>query len=174
MAEVQAFNKGLAQAASFHEATYKFLEILAENKRLVYLKGIAERYAKLYQQVNKEEKITIISAVELNDSERAEVLAALQQNPQNAGKQFNVDYTIDESIGGGLQMYTETEFKDMSLNSRINHLRNTISKLTEWKNGNFVISYLQKQNEKKLFKILIEKKQKKDFLLFSFSFFSKK
>ena len=131
MAEVQAFNKGLAQAASFHEATYKFLEILAENKRLVYLKGIAERYAKLYQQVNKEEKITIISAVELNDSERAEVLAALQQNPQNAGKQFNVDYTIDESIGGGLQMYTETEFKDMSLNSRINHLRNTISKLTE-------------------------------------------
>ena len=57
------------------------MEVLAENKRLVYLRAIAERYAKLYQQVNKEEKITIISAVELNDSEKAEVLAALQQNP---------------------------------------------------------------------------------------------
>ena len=166
MAEVQAFNKGLAQAASFHEATYKFLEILAENKRLVYLKGIAERYAKLYQQVNKEEKITIISAVELNDSERAEVLAALQQNPQNAGKQFNVDYTIDETIGGGLQMYTETEFKDMSLNSRINHLRNTISKLTEWNNWKSMISYLQKMKEK-LFKIL-SMKIKKIFLFLIF------
>ena len=78
------------------------MEVLAENKRLVYLRAIAARYAKLYQQVNKEEKITIISAMELNDSEKAEVLAALQENPQNAGKQFNVDYTIDEAIGGGL------------------------------------------------------------------------
>jgi len=40
----------------------KFLVILAENKRLVYIKGIAERYIKLYQQFHKEEKITIISA----------------------------------------------------------------------------------------------------------------
>ena len=45
------------------------MEVLAENKRLVYLRAIAARYAKLYQQVNKEEKITIISAMELNDSE---------------------------------------------------------------------------------------------------------
>lgn len=77
MGEMQQFNQGLRDVADFHEQTYKFLEILAENKRLVYLKGIAERYAKLYQQVNKEEKITIISATELNDSEKAEVLAAL-------------------------------------------------------------------------------------------------
>jgi ATP synthase F1 delta subunit len=79
--EMRAFNNGLKDVAPFHEQTFKFLEILAENKRLVYLKGIAERYAKLYQQVNKEEKITIISAIELNDSERAEVLSALQENP---------------------------------------------------------------------------------------------
>lgn len=78
------------------------MEVLAENKRLVYLKAIADRYAKLYQQVNKEEKITIISAVALDEKERAEVLAALQENPSNVGKQFNVDYTIDDTIGGGL------------------------------------------------------------------------
>jgi len=102
MAEMKQFNAGLTEMADFHPATIRFLEVLAENKRLVYLKGIAERYAKLYQQVNKEEKITIISATELNDSERAEVLAALKENPHNAGKQFNVDYTIDETIGGGL------------------------------------------------------------------------
>jgi F0F1-type ATP synthase delta subunit len=67
--------------ATFHPLTIKFLEILAESKRLVYIKGIAERYLKLYAQVNKEEKITIISHVELNESERSEVLSALQQNP---------------------------------------------------------------------------------------------
>lgn len=64
--------------ADFHPLTIKFLEILAESKRLVYIKGISERYLKLYAQVNKEEKITIISHKELNDSERSEVLAALQ------------------------------------------------------------------------------------------------
>lgn len=64
--------------ADFHPLTIQFLEILAESKRLVYIKGISERYLKLYAQVNKEEKITIISHKELNDSERSEVLAALQ------------------------------------------------------------------------------------------------
>jgi len=47
----------------------RFLEVLAENKRLVYLNSIADRYAKLYQQVNHEEKITIISAAALSESE---------------------------------------------------------------------------------------------------------
>jgi len=47
----------------------KFLEVLAENKRLTYISGISDRYVKLYQQFNKEEKITIISADQLNSSE---------------------------------------------------------------------------------------------------------
>jgi len=54
--------------------TIKFLEVLAENKRLTYIRDIADRYQKLYQQFNKEEKITIISAETLNSSEQAEVL----------------------------------------------------------------------------------------------------
>ena len=123
MGEIRKFNEGLQEMADFHPLTIKFLEILAEGKRLVYIKGIASRYLKLYAAVNKEEKITIISHQDLNDSEKAEVLAALQQNPQNAGKQFKLDFTVDDSIGGGLQMYTETEFMDMSLNSRLSNLR---------------------------------------------------
>ena len=82
--------------------TIKFLEVLAENKRLIYISGIATRYQKLYQQFNKEEKITIISAQELSQSERSEVLSALKANPENEGKEFTLDFTIDESIKGGL------------------------------------------------------------------------
>jgi len=75
---------------------------LAENKRLVFIGEIVKRYMKLYQQFNKEEKITIISATKLSSVEEGEVLAALQANPQNAGKQFQLDFTIDETIKGGL------------------------------------------------------------------------
>lgn len=65
--------------------------------------------------MNREEKITIISAQDLTASERQEVLTALQDS--QPGKNFNLEYKIDESIVGGLQMYTETKFLDMSLKS---------------------------------------------------------
>lgn len=51
---------------------------------------------------NKEEKITIISAEELTADQKKDVLAALQANPNNQGKEFTIDYTIDAAIQGGL------------------------------------------------------------------------
>ena len=117
--------------ATFHPLTIKFLEILADNKRLSFIGQIAERYAKLYQLLNKEEKITIISAETLNDSEQQEVLQALKANPNNEGKEFKLEFQIDPSIKGGLQMYTETEFMDMSLQSRMEKLRSEVSKFVE-------------------------------------------
>ena len=103
---------------------------MAENKRLVYISQIADRYSKLYQEFNKEEKVTIISAKELTESQKSEVLSALKANPQNQGKEFTVEYEIDETILGGLQMYTESEFMDMSLSSRMNRLTQDIGKLS--------------------------------------------
>jgi len=61
--------------------TIRFIEVLAENKRLMFIKDIADRYSKLYQQFNKEEKITIISAYPLNEDEQRQVLSALKENP---------------------------------------------------------------------------------------------
>lgn len=120
--EIKLFNKGLREFADFHDVTIRFIEVLAENKRLMYIKEISEKYAKLYQQFNKEEKITIISAYELSSSEQQEVLEALKQNPQNTDKDFIIDYKVDGNILGGLQMYTESEFMDMSVSSRLDKL----------------------------------------------------
>ena len=76
----------------------KFLEVLAENKRLIYIKEIAKKYQKLYQQFNKEEKINIISAEPLTASQQTEVLAALKANPNNTDKQFSIEYKVDKVI----------------------------------------------------------------------------
>jgi F-type H+-transporting ATPase subunit O len=59
----------------------RFIEVLAENKKIMYIKEISEKYSKLYQQFNKEEKITIISAKQLSPAEENEVLSALKSNP---------------------------------------------------------------------------------------------
>ena len=64
--EIKLLNKALLETAPFHETTLKFLEVLAENKRLIYVKEISKKYQKLYQQFNKEEKIRIISAEALS------------------------------------------------------------------------------------------------------------
>jgi F-type H+-transporting ATPase subunit O len=129
--EITLFNAALRSIGDFDDLTMRFFEVLAENKRLVYINGIAHRYQKLYQQFNREEKITIISAETLSGSEQQEVLAALQQNPKNGGKEFTLDFTVDQSIKGGLQMYTETEFMDMSLVSRVDKLKSEISKMID-------------------------------------------
>ena len=128
--EIKLLNQALLETASFHETTMHFLVVLAENKRLIYIKDIASKYQKLYQQFNKEEKITIISADPLSDSQQSQVLKALQSNPQNSGKAFTIEYQVDSSIQGGLQMYTESEFMDMSLQSRMNRITEEVAKLT--------------------------------------------
>jgi F-type H+-transporting ATPase subunit delta len=95
-------NEALKDLGDFNPLTIKFLEILAENKRLSMISDVAATYAKLYKTLNKEEKITIISAVELSSDERAEVLSALQANPDNSGKEFTLDFTLEPTIKGGL------------------------------------------------------------------------
>lgn len=129
--EIKQFNDALQSVASFNPLTIKFLEILAENKRLSFIGGISDRYQKLYALLNKEEKITIISAEPLSQGEQDEVLSALKANPNNEGKEFKLEFTLDPSIKGGLQMYTETEFMDMSLASRLDKLKSEVHKMVE-------------------------------------------
>jgi F0F1-type ATP synthase delta subunit len=49
MKEVRQFNKYIQELGDFDKVTIKFIEILAENKRLMYIKEISDKYAKLYQ-----------------------------------------------------------------------------------------------------------------------------
>jgi F0F1-type ATP synthase delta subunit len=96
------FNQLLESVGTFNPLTIKFLEILAENKRLTYISQICDKYVKYYKTLNKEEKIVIISSETLTSGEQGEVLSALKANPLNAGKEFTLEFTIDATIKGGL------------------------------------------------------------------------
>lgn len=56
----------------------------------------------------------------------------MKENPKNAETDFVIDFKVDETIMGGLQMYTESEFMDMSLSSRLDRLNNEIQKMIDW------------------------------------------
>ena len=46
--EVRQFNAALQEIGDFNHLTIKFIEVLAENKRLLYIKEIADKFIKLY------------------------------------------------------------------------------------------------------------------------------
>lgn len=100
--EVKQFNQALQELGEFSPTTIRFIEVLAENKRLMFIKDVADKYVKLYQQFNKEEKITIISVTKLSADQENQVLQALKANPNNQGKEFVLEFKTDESILGGL------------------------------------------------------------------------
>jgi F0F1-type ATP synthase delta subunit len=45
---ITALNKALSETAKFEDVTLKFLVVLAETKRLIYIREICKKYAKYY------------------------------------------------------------------------------------------------------------------------------
>jgi F-type H+-transporting ATPase subunit delta len=127
--QIFSFSQELAKCGEFCATTLKFCDLLGKNKRFMYLNDIAKKYMRSYILLLKEEKISIISAQELTETERAEVKKALLDNPENEGKTFIIDYSVNENIIGGLQMYTENKFMDLSLTSRLDRIKDEVNKL---------------------------------------------
>lgn len=127
--QIYSFSEELAKCGDLCSTTLKFCDLLGKNKRFMYINDIAKKYIRTYLLLTKEEKITIISAQELTASERSQVSQSLSANPENAGKTFIIDYQVNSSIIGGLQMYTENKFMDLSLSSRLDKIKDELNKL---------------------------------------------
>ncbi len=127
--QIYSFAQELAKCGEFCNTTLKFCDLLGKNKRFMYINEIAKKYIRAYLLLTKEEKITIISAQELTETEKAEVKKALLSNPANEGKTFIIDYSVNSNIIGGLQMYTENKFMDLSLSSRLDKIKDELNKL---------------------------------------------
>lgn len=127
--QISSFVNELATCGGFCNTTIKFCELLGKNKRFMYINEIAKKYCRSYLLLTKEEKISIISAQELNADERTQVKNALESNPENEGKIFIIDYSVNPNIIGGLQMYTENKFMDLSLTSRLDKIKEEVNKM---------------------------------------------
>lgn len=75
--DMDYINLELKETGEVSDVTTKFLRVLSDNKRLDFIDEIASKFMNQYRVLNKEEKITIISAEELDEGEKSEVHAAL-------------------------------------------------------------------------------------------------
>ena len=96
VSDMAELNKDLKKAGELEDITLNFLEVLCENRRLNCLPAVCDKYAKLYSIMNREEKITIISAHELGEDERGEVKEALKKGQK--GTQFTLEFKEDPTI----------------------------------------------------------------------------
>jgi F-type H+-transporting ATPase subunit O len=127
--QLGSFIADVREVGDFCETTCKFMDLLGKNKRFMEINQISKKYCRAYLLLTNEEKIQIISAVELNASEKSQVKSALEANPENAGKTFIIDYSVNESIIGGLQMYTSSSFMDLSLISRLDKIKDECNRM---------------------------------------------
>lgn len=126
--QINTYVAELGQCGNFCKSTYAFLDLLGKNKRFMYVNEVAKRYIRAYSLLSKEEKIKIISASELNEKQKSLVKEALHANPDNTGKSFIIEYEVNPQILGGLQLYSENRFMDLSLNSRVDKLKEEVNK----------------------------------------------
>jgi F-type H+-transporting ATPase subunit O len=127
--QIYSFVEEVGRCGNLCSTTLKFCDLVGKNKRFMYINEISKKYMRSYLMLTKEEKITIISAQELTETEKGQIKEALLANPENEGKTFIIDHSVNPSIIGGLQIYTENKFMDLSLSSRLDKIKDEVSKL---------------------------------------------
>jgi F-type H+-transporting ATPase subunit delta len=97
----------------------RFLELLAENKRLPFLPEIAELFARMKDDAEGVVDVQVISAAPMADGEQQKLVAALAKR---FGRQVRVHASVDASLVGGAIVRAGDLTIDGSLKSRLERL----------------------------------------------------
>ncbi len=104
------------QGASFG----RFLQLLADNRRLALLPEIAGLYAELRAEAERVVKAKVTSATELPGSELDKIRAALRQR---FGREIEVETAIDDTLIGGAVIAAGDVVIDGSLKGKLERLQ---------------------------------------------------
>lgn len=96
-----------------------FLLVLAMRKRLNLLEAILEEYKKELNKCENIVRLTVTSAVEINEEKRADLR---QKIVEKLSKDADVKWNVDNSIIGGLLFDIDGTIVDDSLATKLNNL----------------------------------------------------
>ena len=107
------------------DARFKdFLEVLAENKRLVLLPEIAILYQALREEADGLLRVRVVSAFALDDDQATRLKSALAKRYD---REILLETDVDSSVIGGAVIYAGGEVIDGSLKDRLTKLSNSLS-----------------------------------------------
>ena len=109
----------LAPQFGLDPITSNFLGVLARNGRKNALRAVIRAFKRLAAEHRGETTAEIVTARPLNDDQ---VAALKQQLSARAGRDVNIDATVDASILGGIVVELGSQRIDASLRTKLNRL----------------------------------------------------
>ncbi len=113
-----------AFAGRINDHVVSFLKLMCENNRIEEIYSCFDVYEKLYNDVKRVIVASVTSAVELNEDEKAKIIANLEKK---FGYKVELICHVDESIIGGIIIKTEDTIIDGSLKRKMRDVKEVIS-----------------------------------------------
>ena len=114
-----------AFAGSVPREVVSFLKLLCEKKHIGEFPDCAKQFKEMLCEINKVSNAKVTSAVELDDTEKKALKDKLEKL---SGNSVVIDYTVDESILGGLIVEIDGKIMDSSLNKHLEDVKDVIKK----------------------------------------------
>ena len=102
-----------------------FLKILCEKRHITEFGECAKCYYALYNELDKVSNAYVTSAVELTQGQKAELKDKLEKK---TGKTVVINYTVDESIIGGIILEMDGKIIDSSIKKHLKRMKDVINK----------------------------------------------
>jgi len=102
---------------------FKFLKVIASNRRLNILKNVLYSFSNLVKSMNQELNVKVTSAVPLNENILLKIKGIFSNKTK---KQINIVSYVDKSIIGGIILQIGSNLIDASIKSKILKINNVI------------------------------------------------
>jgi F-type H+-transporting ATPase subunit delta len=109
-----------AFASSLHPLMLNLLNMLADRRRILFLKQVCERYLALQRKLQKVALAEVISAKELSDAQREAVIERVKQMTQSVGVELKIK--VDPDLIGGVIVRVGSQVIDASLRGQLRRL----------------------------------------------------
>ena len=120
----EAVLEGLIAKTNPSKATSNFLRVLLRNGRLTELAAINERFEAVLDERGGIVSGEVISAHELAEAERRELIASLEKL---TGKRVKLNFAIDKNIIGGVVTRVGSTVYDGSVRTKLENLREQLA-----------------------------------------------
>ena len=106
----------VSEKLNFTKNLKNFFSLLIKKKRIFFLKKIIQSFLKLCSQKRGEIKAALISSKNLSKDELNEISS---QFSQSMGAKIKFDYSVDESLIGGVKIQLGSLMIDTSIKNRL-------------------------------------------------------
>lgn len=100
-----------------------FVNEVVKNNDISKLKNAFKIFENLSNKRNGISKIKVISAYELDESLKKEIVEFIAKNFNVDKNKSNIKYLVDEKILGGIKIFVNDELIDLSISRKLGELR---------------------------------------------------